>query len=266
MAAVTVVVVDRAAVAVVARCDELRLSLRLSPTRHAILMLADQFVQEIQRSLQANANPEHAPAMRAYMRDQFDFLGIKTPLRRESLAQVLTAMAKPTMSATEVLQMAEILWQLPQREYQYIAIDVLAKHKKRLRLQDIPQLLQLAQKKSWWDSVDGLAGVIGDILFLSRVNSTHAQETMDQALHDPSMWVRRIAMTHQLGWRLQTDTSRLFSYALRLGAEEDFFIRKAIGWALRDYAKWQPQQVRDFVKINSSNLAPLSIREALKHL
>jgi 3-methyladenine DNA glycosylase AlkD len=268
MAAVMVVVVDRVAVAVVASSlsDELRLSLRLSPTRRAIPMLADQLVQEIQRSLQSNANLEHAPAMRAYMRDQFDFFGIKTPLRRELLAQVLKGMAKPTMSATEVLQLAEILWQLPQREYQYIAIDVLAKHKKRLRLQDISQLLQLAQKKSWWDSVDGLAGVIGDILFLSRVNSPHAQETMDQALHDPSMWVRRIAMTHQLGWRLQTDTSRLFSYALQLGAEEDFFIRKAIGWALRDYAKWQPQQVGDFVQNNSSKLAPLSIREALKHL
>jgi 3-methyladenine DNA glycosylase AlkD len=73
-------------------------------------------------------------------------------------------------------------------------------------------------------------------------------------------------MTHQLGWRLQTDTTRLFSYALQLAAEEDFFIRKAIGWALRDYARWQPAQVRDFVSAHQMQLSSLSVREALKHL
>lgn len=229
-------------------------------------MLADQFVQEIRSSLQLNANPEHASAMRAYMRDQFDFLGIKTPLRRKLLAQVVKPIGKSKFSAPEVLQLADLLWQLPQREYQYIAVDLLAQHKKILRLQDVSALIQLAQKKSWWDSVDGLAAVIGDIVFLTRAHSLDAQDTMDQALHHSSMWVRRIAMTHQLGWRLQTDTARLFSYALQLAAEEDFFIRKAIGWALRDYARWQPDQVRDFVTAHQIHFSALSVREALKHL
>ncbi len=229
-------------------------------------MLADQFVQEIRSSLQLNANPEHASAMRAYMRDQFDFLGIKTPLRRKLLAQVVKPIGKSKFSAPEVLQLADLLWQLPQREYQYIAVDLLAQHKKILRLRDVSALIQLAQKKSWWDSVDGLAAVIGDIVFLTRAHSPDAQDTMDQALHHSSLWVRRIAMTHQLGWRLQTDTARLFSYALQLAAEEDFFIRKAIGWALRDYARWQPDQVRDFVTAHQILFSALSVREALKHL
>ncbi len=229
-------------------------------------MLADQFVQEIRSSLQLNANPEHASAMRAYMRDQFDFLGIKTPLRRQLLAQIVQPIGKSKFSAPEVLQLADLLWELPQREYQYIAVDLLAQHKKILRLRDVSALIQLAQKKSWWDSVDGLAAVIGDIVFLTRAHSPDAQDTMDQALHHSSLWVRRIAMTHQLGWRLQTDTARLFSYALQLAAEEDFFIRKAIGWALRDYARWQPDQVRDFVTAHQTHFSALSVREALKHL
>lgn len=229
-------------------------------------MPLQHFVQNIQDCLQANASSESALAMRAYMRDQFDFLGIKTPLRRHLLAQILQAFGKSKFSAPEVLQFADLLWELPQREYQYIAVDLLAQHKKILRLQDVSVLIQLAQEKSWWDSVDGLAVVIGDIVFLTRAHSLDAQDTMDQALHHSSMWVRRIAMTHQLGWRLQTDTARLFSYALQLAAEEDFFIRKAIGWALRDYARWQPDQVRDFVKSHQTHFSALSVREALKHL
>ena len=229
-------------------------------------MPLQHFVQNIQDCLQANASSESALAMRAYMRDQFDFLGIKTPLRRELLAQILQATGKSKFSASEVLQFADLLWELPQREYQYIAVDLLAQHKKILRLQDVSALIQLAQKKSWWDSVDGLAAVIGDIVFLTRARSPDAQETMDQALLHSSMWVRRIAMTHQLGWRLQIDTARLFSYALQLAAEEDFFIRKAIGWALRDYARWQPDQVRDFVTAHQIHFSALSVREALKHL
>jgi 3-methyladenine DNA glycosylase AlkD len=237
-----------------------------SQTRRAIIMSPDHFAQKIQISLQANACNDNVSAMRAYMRDQFDFLGIKTPLRRQLLAEILKPMGKSKFSAAEVLQLADLLWKLPQREYQYIAIDLLAQHKKILAPQDIPRLIQLAQEKSWWDSVDGLAAVIGDILLLSRPSFPRAQSMMDEALRDPSMWVRRIAMTHQLGWRLQTDTQRLFSYAKQLASEDEFFIRKAIGWALRDYAKWQPEQVREFVHTNSSYLAPLSIREALKNL
>lgn len=222
--------------------------------------------REIQRCLQTNASKDNAPAMRAYMRDQFDFLGIKTPLRRQLLAEILKPMGKSKFSAAEVWQLADLLWEKPEREYQYIAIDLLAQHKKVLAPHDIPKLILLAQEKSWWDSVDGLAAVIGDILLLSRSSFPQAQSIMDGALRDPCMWVRRIAMTHQLGWRLQTDTQRLFSYAKQLASEDEFFIRKAIGWALRDYAKWQPEQVREFVHTNSSCLAPLSIREALKNI
>ena len=89
---------------------------------------------------------------------------------------------------------------------------------------------------------------------------------MDEALHAPSFWTRRIAMLHQLGWRLDTDTRRLFGYAATLAPEPEFFIRKAIGWALRDYARWDPQAVRGFVAEQRPQLSPLSVSEAMKHL
>jgi 3-methyladenine DNA glycosylase AlkD len=109
-----------------------------------------------------------------------------------------------------------------------------------------------------------MAGVIGRLLRAHR--TAGAQEAMDAALLDESFWIRRIAMTHQLGWRRETDEARLFGYALRLAPEREFFIRKAIGWALRDYAKWAPQNVRRFVDAHEDLLSPLTVREARKHL
>ena len=89
---------------------------------------------------------------------------------------------------------------------------------------------------------------------------------MDAALRHDCLWVQRIAMIHQLGWRLETDTTRLFGYAETLAPESDFFIRKAIGWALRDYARWNPQAVRDFVAAMGGRLSPLSAREATRRI
>jgi 3-methyladenine DNA glycosylase AlkD len=89
---------------------------------------------------------------------------------------------------------------------------------------------------------------------------------MDEALHHPSLWVRRVAMLHQLGWRQHTDSQRLFAHALALGGEKEFFIRKAIGWALRDLARTQPDAVREFLCTQAGNLSALTRREASKHL
>ena len=152
---------------------------------------------------------------------------------------------------------------MPEREYQYVAIDLLAKYEKKLSTEHLPALLALVQQKSWWDSVDGLAGVVGDVV---RREPELGQAQMDEALHHPNLWVRRVAMLHQLGWRAQVDAQRLFAYALHLAPEKDFFIRKAIGWALRDYARHDPQAVRGFLDAQGEKLSLLSVREAAKHL
>lgn len=216
----------------------------------------------IQTTLQAHADATRAPAMRAYMREQFTFLGITTPIRRAVCKDLL----RNKQSAPELLALAQQLWQCEEREYQYVALDLLARHWKSLRLTELDQLLALAQQKSWWDTVDGLAGIVGDMVRAARQQDPAAQDCMDAALAHPNLWVRRIAMLHQLGWRAQTDTTRLFAYALQLAAEEDFFIRKAIGWALRDYAHFAPEAVRSFLAQDGQVLSSLTRREAGKHL
>jgi 3-methyladenine DNA glycosylase AlkD len=215
------------------------------------------FLADMAAALTSAIDAKHAPAMRAYMRDQFIFLGVGTPERRAAgkpLLRVLKGRGTKTLLAH-----ARALWQLPEREYQYVALDMLAMHWKELNIADIPALMELVQDKSWWDTVDALAGIIGDVL-------RHQHDYMDNALRDNNMWVRRIALLHQLGWRDKTDPQRLFDYCLALAHEKEFFIQKAIGWALRDYARHAPDAVRLFTHKEKERLAPLSFREANKHL
>jgi len=215
------------------------------------------FTKHFITALAPLADPERAPAMRAYMRDQFPFLGIPTPARREALKPLLSSLKGA--SAGELLALAGELWLLPEREYQYAAIDLLAAQWKQLAAADLPALHALVQRKSWWDSVDGLAGVIGDVLRFEH-------HGMDEALRHDDFWMRRIALLHQLGWRARTDEARLFEYSLSLGDENEFFIQKAIGWALRDYARHAPDNVAQFINENKARLSKLSVREAGKHL
>lgn len=215
------------------------------------------FLPSIQATLDEIRETERAPAMRAYMRDQFEFLGVGTPNRRSACKPLLSGLKGS--GATTLLAHANALWQLPQREYQYVGLDLLALHWKELSIADIPALLALATDKSWWDTVDTLAGIISDVL-------RHQHDYMDAAISDDNMWIRRIALLHQLGWRNKTDQARLFKDCLTLAHEKEFFIQKAIGWALRDYARHAPDAVRLFTQKEKERLAPLSFREANKHL
>ncbi len=223
-----------------------------------------KFLPALQAALAAVAAVERVAPMRAYMRDQFEFLGVPTPQRRLAARPLLRTL--DGADAHTLLQYAGALWQLPQREYQYVAIDLLALHWKELGPQHVADLLALAQQRAWWDSVDGLAAIVGDVLMAEKARGHEAHQSMDTALEHPSLWVRRIAMLHQLGWRKATDARRLFAYALVLAPEKEFFIQKAVGWALRDYARHDPQAVRRFLDASRDRLPALSYREAAKHL
>ncbi|MFM9433110.1 3-methyladenine DNA glycosylase AlkD [Janthinobacterium sp. CG_23.3] len=222
------------------------------------------FLPALQAALAAVADVGRAAPMRAYMREQFDFLGVPTPQRRVAARSLLRAL-KPA-DADTLFAYAGALWELPQREYHYVAIDLLAMHWKTLGAQHIGDLLALAQRRPWWDSVDGLAAIVGDVLLAEKRHGRDAHACMDAALAHPSLWVRRIAMLHQLGWHEATDAQRLFAYALALAPEKEFFIQKAVGWALRDHAWHDPQAVRRFLDAAHGRLAALSYREAEKHL
>ncbi|WP_240620503.1 DNA alkylation repair protein [Limnohabitans planktonicus] len=220
----------------------------------------------IEAALRAQADAQQAVPMKAYMLGQFEFLGVPAGPRREALKHAFIGLPKFTGTADELLALAQALWQLPEREFRYTAIDLLAKHHKRLDVSALPGILQLVQTDSWSDTVDGLAGVVGDVVLRAKASDPDVQRHMDDALVHPHLWVRRVAMLHQLGWRAQTDQARLFRYALALASETDFFIRKAVGWALRDHARNQPDAVRAFLTQHAEKLSGLSRREAGKHL
>lgn len=202
--------------------------------------------------------------MQAYMRNQFEFLGVKTPVRRlKTFGLVQTQQA----DAASLLRTACLLWSCPEREYQYVAVDLLGRHVRRLAPTHLHALFRLVQAKPWWDTVDALAStVIGKVVLYAREENPEIQVEMDKALRSSNLWVRRVAILHQLGWRDQTDSKRLFKYALACGHEKEFFIRKAIGWALRDYARYDPKAVGVFLRLNRDKLSTLTLREAAKHL
>ena len=223
---------------------------------------AATWLAAVEAALRAQADAQQAVPMKAYMLGQFEFLGIRAGPRRDALKGWM----KFSGTADELLALAEALWRLPEREFRYVAVDLLAKHHKRLDTSALPRILQLVQTDAWWDTVDGLAGVVGDIWLRVKASQADVQQHMDTCLLHPHLWVRRVAMLHQLGWRGQTDQVRLFRYALTLAHETDFFIRKAIGWALRDHARTQPDAVRAFLARHAEQLSGLTRREAGKHL
>lgn len=213
-------------------------------------------IDAIALALQDSADPARRASMAAYMRDQFEFLGVGTPARRAATRALFQGMK--TDSADELIATAQALWHYPEREYQYAAIDLLAMHSNKLDVGHLPCLMELVQSRSWWDTVDAIASVIGKVL-------RYRHDGMDDAIGDENMWVRRVALLHQLGWRDKTDAALLFSYSLQRAHEKEFFIQKAIGWALRDYARHNPQAVREFTLAEKARLSPLSYREANKH-
>ena len=226
------------------------------------MVLVNPWRLPIEAALRAQADAQQAVPMKAYMLGQFEFLGIRAGPRREALK----GLPQFTGTAEDLLALAQVLWQLPEREFRYAAIDLLAKHHKRLTVNDLPRILALVQTDPWWDTVDGLAGVVGDIVLRGKTSQPDVQQHMDACLVHPHLWVRRVAMLHQLGWREQTDQARLLRYALTLAPETDFFIRKAIGWALRDHSRAQPEAVRAFLSRHAEQLSGLTRREAAKHL
>jgi 3-methyladenine DNA glycosylase AlkD len=201
--------------------------------------------------------------MSAYLLGQFPFLGLAAPVRRAAVKPLGIASFS---NEAELLEAARLLWRKPEREFRYTAVDLLRQQHRVLTLSALPQVQQLMLDAPWWETVDGLSAVVGQVLQRARGPAQNPQTTMDEWINHPSLWVRRSAMIHQLGWRLDTDQERLQAYALQLADEKEFFIRKAIGWALWDYARWNPDWVRSFLAGHSERLSGLTLREAGKHL
>ncbi len=204
------------------------------------------------------ANSEKAQQMEKYMRDQFPFFGIPAPERKK----IFQAYMKTIDSITIDWDFVEGCWKKEQREWQYIAIDYLIRLKKQLIISDIPRLKQLITTKSWWDTVDGLDELLG---YLALQNPEVEKLMLDWS-QDENIWVRRVAINHQLLRKNQTNTILLKQILCNNLNDTEFFINKAIGWSLRDYSKTNPEWVRQFIQTHKEHMAPLSIREASKYI
>lgn len=226
----------------------------IAPAMGAANMEAQMLLKELQNL----ANADDARAMKAYMRSRFEFLGVKTPARRKAAK----AFFKKHGGADIDWRFVRQAWEHPFREMQYAALDYLETRKNLLCPGDLPQLKKLAQSKSWWDTIDFLDRLAGGII----AGFPETRPVILQWSRDEDIWLRRLAIDHQLLRKDQTDQHLLEQILVNNLNQTEFFINKAIGWALRDYSKTNPEWVKNFIRQHHGKMAPLSIREASKYL
>ncbi|SEN44996.1 3-methyladenine DNA glycosylase AlkD [Mesobacillus persicus] len=219
-----------------------------------------ELVGEIRERFAEKANKENAEQMSKYLKNHFTFFGIKTPLRREIVKGYFheTELLKKPFSEEFVLS----LWAEPEREFQMVAADYIVHNLKNLKKQHIDLMEQLITTKTWWDSVDTLASKP-----VGKIVADHPElitERLDRWAVSENMWLRRTSIIFQLKYKAETDENLLYRYIKINADSKEFFIQKAIGWALREYSKTNPESVRNFIETNK--LAPLSVREGGKHL
>lgn len=203
-----------------------------------------------------------AGGMRAYMRDQFAFLGVTARPRdaawREVRAAADSAHGRP--DGNELIRFAEAMWRRPEREFRYVGAKALAARAGRLEPRHLEAVRRLLVTDAWWDTVDILApNVIGP---LAQRFGDEVVPVLDEWVTDDDRWLVRTAVIHQLKAKGGTDAERLARHCTTAAPHPDFFVRKAVGWALRAYSSTDPAWVEEFVA--RTQLSGLSAREALK--
>ena len=209
--------------------------------------------------LEENRNELLAESMSKYMQDKFRFLGVRGATRTEIYKKYF-----PDARKTKIIDwdFVESCWNKEEREFQYVVVYYLKAMQKFLKREDISKLKYLIVTKSWWDTVDLLAKVIGSLVI--RIEGY--DQIMLEWSKDSNIWLRRVAILYQLSLKDKVDEIILDKILVNNLGDNEFFINKAVGWALRDYSKYNPEWVREFIKKNKDNMANLSIREASKYI
>ena len=219
------------------------------------------FITQLSNLFNGHANGDNASAMRSYMRNKFEFFGIKAGPRRK-LFKIALNDCKEEVSQNP-RELTEKLYQLPQREFHMCAMEIIEKELRRSYVKnDIVFIEKLLTTNSWWDSVDFIAkNILGKYLqlFPDQINNT-----IERFSKSSNLWLNRSSIIYQLGYKKKTDESILFNQCERFKHSDEFFIQKAIGWSLREYAKTNPSAIINFVKL--TNLKPLSRKEAIRNI
>jgi 3-methyladenine DNA glycosylase AlkD len=219
-----------------------------------------EYLEPLRRQFIIHANPGRAAGAKAYMRNISDFYGLDSPLRRQLLKEFLKENGYPGRSKLD--ELVHYAWDQPQREWQYVAMEIT----KRIAWKGDPALLELSAfmitHKSWWDTVDYISpNIVGSIL---KQHPGIIPSLVEDWMNTGNLWLQRACLLFQLKYRNDTDSALLFRLCEELSGHKDFFIRKAIGWSLREYSKRYPKDVFDFVKTHV--LSPLSQREAIRRI
>lgn len=207
--------------------------------------------------MEAHRNPVKSVEMKRYMLDQFAYLGIQQPLRKTLSAPFIKA-AK-YWDIADVLDAADKLWELEEREYQYIALELLYATRKLWDATCLPFFLKLVNRKPWWDTVDSIAPKLIGTCLVGKKNPA----IMIKWAASPNLWRNRTALLFQLMYKSATDSRLLFSIIGQVKDKPDFFIQKAIGWSLRQYYRQDAPAVKRFIE--KAGITGLAKREALKH-
>jgi len=200
--------------------------------------------------------------MQAYMKTDMPFYGVQKPFRVVILRQLVRDF--PPADREEYEELVLGLWDLHHREEKYLALGVARHFGEHVTPSSLPLYRRLIVEGAWWDFVDEVATKL-----IRRLIVEHPDQTwpmVDKWIDDEDMWLRRTAILCQIGARERTDTGRLFAFCERRAFEREFFIRKAIGWALREQARTDPEAVAGFVVEHRDQLSGLSYREATKHI
>ncbi len=223
-------------------------------------MYIESKLTELREAFIEAGDPSKVEYMSAYLKNKFECVGLQKPVREKIVKPWLKSMSG--LNWSEQKKAATWLWKQDEREFQYVAMELLFKNKKQWTEESIDYFVKLIQTKSWWDTVDFLASTLTGSYFVKF--PSHKNNKISEWIKSKNMWMNRSAMIFQLKYKYKTDVQLLFESITPHLSSSEFFIQKAIGWSLRQLAYSNAAIVKKFVK--EHDLKPLSKREALKHL
>ncbi|NND62446.1 MAG: DNA alkylation repair protein [Flavobacteriaceae bacterium] len=218
----------------------------------------NEYVEWLEEVFSSHANAHIAEGQKAYMRNKFEFYGLKSPVRKGLQKKLLVKTALPDKEDLHAIIKA--FWDKPQREFQYFAMDLAKKYTRHFSEEDIQLFEYMVTQNSWWDTVDFIASHLMGSYFLKYPNLREGY--VKKWLASGNFWLQRSALLFQLKYKDELDTDLLERTIEPLLGSSVFFINKAIGWVLREYSKTNPGWVLQYA--NKTNLQPLSRKEALR--
>lgn len=220
-----------------------------------------ELYEEITKLMEQHADQTNSVAMAKYMKNHFEFYGIKSPQRKELLRLIKPSL--PKQWSNDMKELISLLWNDPHRECQYLALDILQARAKSIPVTWMDFIERLILTRSWWDTVDGLASnLVGSLV---RQDAVMGRKYTDKWIASDNMWLQRTALIYQLKYKDQVNESLLYYYIEQVMDQKEFFIQKAIGWSLRQYSKFNKESVATFMD-KHPELSGLARREGGRYL